>query len=57
MMQKEVGDTRAEAIAAVLTNFLHEWAHYEQYRDGKPIQERGVNVRAKSLAKKLGVVA
>ena len=33
----------------VLDTFAHELAHYEQWRDGKPVQERGVSVRAKSL--------
>lgn len=32
---------------------LHEFAHYEQYRDNKALQERGVNVRAKNLRKQL----
>lgn len=27
----------------------HEWAHYEQFRDGKPIQKRGVVVRTRTL--------
>ena len=27
----------------------HEWAHYEQWTRGKPVQERGVKVRARNL--------
>jgi len=30
---------------------FHEWAHYEQWRDGRKLQERGMNVRAKNLCK------
>lgn len=33
--------------------FLHEWAHYEQWRDHKGLKERGVEVRARSLYNKL----
>jgi hypothetical protein len=44
--------TDAEWLAEMLpTTIAHEWAHYEQYRDGKPVQERGVVVRARSLAR------
>jgi hypothetical protein len=31
----------------------HEWAHYEQFRDGRPVIERGVRVRAASLYRRL----
>lgn len=31
--------------------FFHEFAHYEQFRDNKTLQERGVAVRTRSLVK------
>lgn len=46
---EEWGETEAEALNGLLHNILHEFAHYEQYRDGREVQERGVNVRATSL--------
>jgi len=30
----------------------HEFAHYEQFRDGRRLQERGVKVRAENLRRK-----
>lgn len=38
-------------------NFAHELAHYEQWRDGRTLQERGVEVRARTLATALGKLA
>lgn len=32
-------------------NFFHEYAHYEQYRDGRPLVEEGVPERAAELAR------
>lgn len=43
------GDSRAEAVEAVVHVFLHEWAHYEQFRDGKQLTERGPELRARGL--------
>jgi hypothetical protein len=41
-------------VAAWLRDVLaHELAHYEQYRDGKPLSERGVAVRTRTLSKRL----
>jgi len=37
---------------SVIKTCFHEFAHYEQFRDGKKIQERGVKVRTRSLIKK-----
>ena len=51
------GDSRAEAVGMVAHTFLHEYAHYEQFRDGRPVQERGVNVRARTLARRLSGVS
>ena len=42
-------------LAEVLDTFAHELAHYEQWRDGRPVIERGVKVRAKSLLRLSGV--
>lgn len=47
------GESRADALLAVLHTFLHEFAHYEQWRDGRTLQERGVNVRARSLLRSI----
>lgn len=44
------GESPAEAVHT----FLHEFAHYEQFRDGRPLTERGVNVRANNLMRQLG---
>ncbi len=49
MGYKSAGVGRREAVHAVGESLLHELAHYEQYRDGRTVQERGVEVRAKSL--------
>lgn len=46
-----------EDIADFLeSTFAHELAHYEQHRDGKPLQERGVEVRARNLRRLMGAV-
>lgn len=45
-----------EWLEALTSNLAHELAHYEQYRDGKTIQERGVEVRAKRLVERLGLM-
>jgi hypothetical protein len=50
---QEKGGTRATGVADVVDTLRHEWAHYEQFRDGKKLQERGVAARARGkLAKK-----
>jgi hypothetical protein len=33
----------------------HELAHYEQWRDGRRLQERGVSVRVNTLFKRAGI--
>lgn len=40
--RKDIGETLA-----------HEWAHYEQWRDGRPIIERGVRMRAANLYRRV----
>jgi hypothetical protein len=55
------GDLRKEVVEYGKTNalemfrdtFAHELAHYEQWRDGRPVQERGVNVRARNIVRKV----
>jgi len=39
----------SEWLSLFKESFCHEFAHYEQYRDGKPLQERGVAIRARNL--------
>lgn len=38
-----------QPIEEYVDTLCHEIAHYEQYRDGKEIQEAGVRVRARTL--------
>lgn len=52
-MPEDYGMTRQEWWDRELPETVaHEWAHYEQYRDGREVQERGVAVRARSLLRK-----
>lgn len=46
--------TYKEWLDCLKESLCHELAHYEQYRDKKPLQERGVRVRARSLLRSLG---
>jgi hypothetical protein len=47
----EIRMTRQEALDEVAYGLLHEVAHYEQFRDGRPVIERGVAVRGRRLWK------
>jgi hypothetical protein len=38
-------------VRRLVFNLCHEVAHYEQWRDGRPLTERGVNVRARTLVR------
>jgi hypothetical protein len=49
-MRRRYKLSRKQAESGLLEILCHEWAHYEQHRDGRRIQERGVAVRARSLA-------
>lgn len=40
---------RSEGLHAVGETFLHELVHYEQWRSGASLTERGVKVRARNL--------
>jgi hypothetical protein len=44
---EEIGYTLADIIETA----AHELAHYEQFRDGRELTERGVNVRARNILK------
>lgn len=41
--------SRARVAAEVAQVLGHEYAHYEQWRDGRPVTERGVEVRGRGL--------
>lgn len=43
---------RKKALQAVCENLAHEIVHYEQWRDGRDLTERGVNLRAANLYRK-----
>lgn len=36
-------------VAEAGDTMCHEWAHYEQWRDGRKLNERGVKARAKKI--------
>ena len=40
-------------LRAVGHTLLHELVHYEQWRDRRPMTERGVNVRARGLYRRI----
>src|SRR5688572_7071111 len=42
----EVDHEHDYTLAAILDTAAHELAHYEQFRDGRKLDERGVKVRA-----------
>jgi hypothetical protein len=42
-------ENRKDAIHMILSNFAHEWHHYEQFRDGKAGTHRGTDRRTEML--------
>lgn len=46
---KSEGESKQDALDQFGWVLMHELVHYEQFRDGRPVQERGVNLRAKNL--------
>ena len=56
--QQMPGVTRTEWLTKRLPVIIcHELAHYEQFRDQRPIQERGIKVRVRSLLRGAGIAA
>jgi hypothetical protein len=47
--------SRRYAVRRLVFNLCHEFAHYESWRDGKPVTERGVTVRARTLLRRLRI--
>lgn len=43
---------KREGRRAVASTLLHEFVHYEQFRDGRVATERGVQLRANNLLRK-----
>jgi hypothetical protein len=50
------GVSRTEAVRWLVQVFAHEYCHYEDFRDGRPLRERGVNVRSFGLMRRAGLV-
>jgi hypothetical protein len=48
----KLADTRLEAQAHLLDTLIHEFIHYEQWRDGRSLNHRGLNRRVDSLARR-----
>ena len=49
VLERHFGLSGQDAQLRLAHDFAHEVVHYEQWRDGRPITERGVNRRASSL--------
>jgi hypothetical protein len=49
LLMTEHSYSRRDADAAFVETLCHEWAHYEQFRNAKRLQERGIGVRARAL--------
>jgi hypothetical protein len=47
-----LADNRAEASAFLLDTLIHEFVHYEQWRDGKAFSHRGLDRRVDSLVRR-----
>ena len=47
------GLTRRQRVARIGRTVLHELVHYEQWRDGRPMTERGAELRAAHLRRKI----
>lgn len=55
VLERHFGFTRAGSVLRLLQDLAHEVVHYEQWRDGRPITERGVNRRAAAWVNRFGV--
>jgi predicted SprT family Zn-dependent metalloprotease len=40
---------KGDSKMLILTTLAHEWHHYEQWRDGKPMSHRGMERRVRTL--------
>jgi hypothetical protein len=49
VLERHYGFGAEEALDGLIHNLAHEVVHYEQWRDGKAVTERGVNRRAAAL--------
>jgi hypothetical protein len=56
LVRQQAKCSRSDAVRDVGHVLLHELAHYEQYRDGRPMAERGVNVRAWGLYRRINAL-
>ncbi|HEX7089353.1 MAG TPA: hypothetical protein VF192_04415 [Longimicrobiales bacterium] len=52
VMETVYGYGRGAALEKLLHDLAHEVVHYEQWRDGRPVTERGVNRRAAALVRR-----
>lgn len=48
------GATHTEAVFGIAETVFHELVHYEQWRDGKPMNHRGLQQRVNALMRETG---
>lgn len=51
------GSSRKDGLRAIAETLCHEFVHYEQFRDGKPLTDRNVERRAAALLRRIEGVA
>jgi hypothetical protein len=51
-MNLENGVSRAAWLEELPSIIAHEWVHMEQWRDGKPINHKGIDKRGSNLLKR-----
>lgn len=51
VLEGSYGLSRRSALTRLAQDLAHELVHYEQWRDGRQVSERGVNRRAESLVR------
>ncbi|HEX7050640.1 MAG TPA: hypothetical protein VF188_10595 [Longimicrobiales bacterium] len=49
VLERRYGLEPPDSVVRLLHDLAHEAVHYEQWRDGRPVTERGVNRRAEAL--------
>lgn len=52
VLESEYGLSTPNSLLRLAHDLAHEVVHYEQWRDGRPITERGVNRRAAALVRR-----